>query len=78
MSMSDKLSDGEIDGLLERFDRTDNALQRRIIAEFILRLDLATSLLRSVDVQCGNASPGNKRHSLTPVVRDEIRDFLNN
>lgn len=33
-------------------------------------------LLASVYYQCGNHRPPEKRHSLTPMVRDSIRDVL--
>lgn len=43
-----ELTDEEIDVLLERFDQTDPALQRRIIARFITRGVAADDLLAAL------------------------------
>lgn len=39
MAMVDELTDAEIDVILEKFDKTEPALQRRIIAEAFVELE---------------------------------------
>lgn len=45
MALVDTMTDDEVDFILERFDQTKPELQRRIIAEFAIRAEMATSLL---------------------------------
>lgn len=39
-------------------------------------LATATSLLEEVYRQAGNSAPAERRHALTPDIRDRIRDYL--
>jgi len=46
------------------------------IAGCARRLAAAVQLLREVNEQAGNEAETNRRHALTPKVRDAMRDFL--
>jgi hypothetical protein len=41
-----------------------------------VRLAMADQLLRDVYKQIGNHAPAERRHAVTPGVRDAIRDYL--
>ncbi len=53
MTMADNFTDAEVDMLLERFDQTEPALQRRIVAQFVADrerlLQAQTALFRERD-----------------------------
>lgn len=70
------LTDSEIDEVLDEFDDVPEVIQRQIVAASFKRLDYAMRLLRAVQAQAGNQAPDERRHVLTPNLRDKIQNFI--
>lgn len=70
------LTRSEVDEILIHYDQTDPALQRQITAVFAGLVTEAEGLLIEVNRQAGNSAQADRRHALTPQLRDDIQHFL--
>lgn len=76
MSKHPELTDAEVDQLLERFDQTDPALQRRIVATFVARVCEAEEGLNELARMVRDCRALQKRYfaSKSPQILNECRD----
>jgi hypothetical protein len=72
----DELTDQEVNKLLERFDQTKPALQRKIIASFVQRLARAEDALKAEREQTASKIRDISRRIGVACTRDWIREKL--
>lgn len=73
---ADEVPKENADAILEHWDQSPTQIQRMIVLQFSLDRANALGLLSQAYAQIGNHAPAERRHAVTPGVRDAIRDFL--
>lgn len=73
--MSD-LTDDEVDVLLERFDQTDPALQRRVVAALVIKATLVKELTEACQYAAGSFSQVPEDQTVPPIVLHDCKRKL--